>query len=279
MTEAIRSRLTSDQLSGLVVDLEAARTNRELAPQRMFIELVTKVLEKAGTPAAPPASSPERDRMIDFLTKELEATRAEMRQARPAASGDGIQGLTALTATVKGVMEAGELLGMKRGGSPAAATAASLWSPDSVKTMLEGFAPVAGRIMDLVDYKLSGGALRAPGGADVKPSPEAAALQQRAIEQARAAEQAMREQVDFLLEALRTQDFATVYWMLTNAFVREDGEPLVAIDPDVNPLAYVLKLKPIAPKINELRSEVALFLKWVGERRAEEAAAEQARKT
>lgn len=262
VSRTLQSTLNTQQLSAMLRDLETTRNDRELGPAKMLVELVGTVLAKAGTPP------PGNDRLTDLLITELKDLKQELREVRTAASATTSPGAGAGAATpagklaedIRGVIAAAELLGLKPL-SPAA-PASSLWTPEAVKCAIDAAAPILNRVTDLVQLRLLPGgappaaspALPAPGGTTVDQSPPPV-------------NPAIAEQIAFFLEALRTRDFPTVLWSLENLFVGPDGAPLVTIDPDVNPLAYVLKLKPFAPKIDELRGEVADFLKWVRERR------------
>jgi hypothetical protein len=267
LTKHLQANLTMSQLTGMQADLEAARTNRELAPQKLLLETITALITKAGAPV------PSNDRIVDLLMQQLQTLQAELRDMRTAAMNAGkpatTSGVTEIAENFKALAGAAELIGFSR--APAGRDrSGSFWTPDTVKGIVDSAAPVLGRGLDLVqrviESKLAGAAvpaLSAPGGPTVAKEPGKIELPPE-----------FRENVDFLLQALRSRDFKTVAWMLENVFVNPlTGEPVVPIDPDVNPLAYVFKIRPFAPQINDLRAELVDFLAWV---KAPRAAAEAA---
>jgi len=258
----LKASLSTAQLSNLMADLEMARTNRELAPVRVMVDMMQKMVDKVGAP------NPGNDRLVELLIGNLAEVRAELRETRQAATPApaSTNAVSKLGEDIKAFTAAADLLGLRKtDGAGAGAAPSSLWTPDAFKTALEAAAPIVGRFADLIEARMgvtrpAAAAPTAPGRTAMGQTPQIPAEVDAAV----------KEQLDFFLEALRSRDFPTVRWMLENTFVDPLGAPIVQIDPDVNPIAYVLKLKPLAPKIDELRGEVKAFLDWIREGRAAE---------
>lgn len=265
LTDELKGMGLLEQWKGFVLEKQAAAATREMQPVKILADIVTGML--AAKAQAKDTSDPE----IESLKKEVQDLRRQQIEALMRKVEDlekklasPVQpttptGIAEISHQVKTVGEAAALLGYTKGpGAPAV----DVWT--GLAKLGEALGPTLERGLSIVE-RVVNQKITDPAVAAVTGGP--------AVAQPIELPQPVKDAIAMTVESLRIRDYDTVLHMLTSVLVKPDGTPFVILNPKVNPLAYILQMKPLVPEIDGLRAEFSEFLKWFGDQ-VEEAKAE-----
>lgn len=268
----LKQRIEMDNVLAVKRKLEAeekqATTQAELAPIKIMSEMVGTMVTMMQALAAAPKQDSALATLLPILTGMMTSMQTQMievmRLATTRPEGGGGLGTTARTllTLVKDFREAfgGDLGQVLAGGG-------TDWSK-----IVEVAAPVAQELI------ATARAVRgAPPADPAAAGPKAVTAGQGGpdVPQGKTLEQILAEkkdQIDVVVDALRTADFDTVFGVLAIDPVLAEMV-LARLNPKMNGVALAIVLKQFDPRFDGLRAELTAFLKWLDDKQAQDRAA------